>query len=112
MKQQNKEGDNENPVDVLSNDHLLVSCDDNVVNLICNESSWFVDSGATFHIAPRKELFSSYTPGNFGKLKLGNNHVVVVLYIEIVCLESNNGSKLVLNNVKHTLDVWWNFIFV
>uniref|UniRef100_M0ZNZ1 Hypothetical retrotransposon n=1 Tax=Solanum tuberosum TaxID=4113 RepID=M0ZNZ1_SOLTU len=43
---------------------------------------------------------------------MGNNHEVAVLGIETVCLESNNGSKLVLNNVKHTSDVRLNLISV
>ena len=69
-------------------------------------------SGATFHVTPKKELFSSYTPGNFGTLKMGNNHEVEVIGIGTVCLESNNGSKLVLNNVKHAPDVRLNLISV
>lgn len=39
MRQQKKEGDNENRVDVVANDDLLVSCDENVVNLVRDESS-------------------------------------------------------------------------
>ena len=65
MKQQKREGDNENRVAVVANDDLLVSCDANAINLVRDESSWFVDSGATSHVTPKKELFSSYTRGNF-----------------------------------------------
>ena len=112
MRQQKREGDNENRVAVVANDNLLVSCDANAINLVRDESSWFVDSGATSHVTPKKELFSSYTPGNFGTLKMGNNHEVEVIGIGTVCLESNNGSKLVLNNVKHAPDVRLNLISV
>ena len=101
MRQHKREGDNENRVVFVANDYLLVSCDANVINLVRDESSWFVDSGATSHVTPNKELFSSYTPGNFGTLKMSTNHEVEVIGIGTVCLESNNGSKLVLNNVKH-----------
>ena len=41
-----------------------------------------------------------------------NNHEVEVIGIGTVCLESNYGSKLVLNNVKHAPDVRLNLIFV
>ena len=112
MRQQKREGDNENRVAVVANDDLLVSCDANAINLVRDESSWFVDSGATSHVTPKKELFSSYTPDNFGTLKMGNNHEVEVIGIGTVCLESNNGSKLVLNNVKHAPDVRLNLISV
>ena len=71
-----------------------------------------MDSGATSHVTPKKELFSSYTPGNFGMLKMGNNDEVKVLDIGTIFLKSNNGSKLVLNNVKHAPDVRLNLIFV
>ena len=95
MKQQNKEGNNENRVAVVANDDLLISCE-NAVNLVRDESRWSVNSSATSHVTPRKELFSSYTLGNFRMLKMGNNHEVAVLDIGTVCLESNNGSKPVL----------------
>ena len=71
-----------------------------------------MDSGATSHVTSKKELFFSYTPDNFGMLKMGNNYEVKVLGTSTVCLESNNSSKLVLNNVKHAPDVRLNLIFV
>ena len=111
MRQQKREN-NENRVAVVANDDLFISCDANAINLVHDESSWFVDSVATSHVMPKKELFSSYTPGNFGTLKMGNNHEVEVISIWKVCLECNNGSKLVLNNVKHAPDVRLNLISV
>lgn len=112
MKQQKKVGDNENRVAIVAKDDLLVACGENAINLVCDESRWFVDSGATSHVTPKKELFSSYTPGNFEMLKMGNDNEVEVLGIGTVCLESSNGSRLVLNNVKHAPDVRLNLITV
>ncbi|KAM3266294.1 hypothetical protein P3L10_003288 [Capsicum annuum] len=89
MRRKKKEGDNENCVAI---------------------SSWLVNSGATSHVMPKKKLFSSYTPGNFRMLKIENNDEVKVLGIGTSCLESNNDSKLVLNNVKHAPDVRLNLI--
>lgn len=63
----------------------------------------FVNAGATSPVTPRKEVCSYHTLGNFGMLKMVNNHKVLVLCIVTICLESNNYSKLVLNNVKHAL---------
>ena len=40
MRQQKREGDNENRVAVVANNDLLVSCDENVINLVRDESSW------------------------------------------------------------------------
>lgn len=39
MKKQSKLGDNENHVVVVANEDLLVSCDENAVNFVCDESS-------------------------------------------------------------------------
>lgn len=73
MRQQKKQGDNENRVDVVSNDDLLVSYDENVVNFVCDESILFVGFVATPHVTPNN-YFLSYTLGNYGMLKIGNNH--------------------------------------
>lgn len=43
---------------------------------------------------------------------MGNNAEVKVLRMGTICLKSNNGSKLVLNNVMHAPDVHLNLIFV
>ncbi|KAM3232525.1 hypothetical protein P3L10_017884 [Capsicum annuum] len=45
-------------------------------------------------------------------LKMGNNDEVKVLGIGMICLKSNSGSKLVLNNIKHAPDVCLNLISV
>ncbi|GMY25340.1 F-box/RNI-like superfamily protein, partial [Fagus crenata] len=35
--------------------------------------SWVLDSGASFHATSSSELFTSYTPGNLGKVYLGDD---------------------------------------
>ncbi|KAF3652829.1 hypothetical protein FXO38_15906 [Capsicum annuum] len=83
IRRQKKGGDNENHVVVVANDDLLVACGENAINLVRDESSWFVDSGATSHVTPKKELFSSYTPDDFGMLKMGNNDEVKSILMRI-----------------------------
>ncbi|GJY74724.1 transcription initiation factor TFIID subunit 4b [Tanacetum coccineum] len=41
---------------------FFVCSDYDMVNLTLDDSSWILDSGATCHVATRKEYFSSYTP--------------------------------------------------
>ena len=43
---------------------------DSGINLACDEASWVVDSGAAFHCTSRKDFFTSYTPGDFGVLRM------------------------------------------
>ncbi|RDX82689.1 hypothetical protein CR513_36489, partial [Mucuna pruriens] len=59
------------------------------VNLVFDESS-----GATLHVTPRKEFFTSYTLGDFGVLKMGNDGVTKVIGVGDVCLQTNIGMHL------------------
>ena len=34
---------------------------------------WVIDSAASCHVTPRKELFTSYKARNFGRVKMGND---------------------------------------
>jgi len=52
-----------------------------------------------------RTFFSSYTPGDFGVLKMGNNDTSKVVGIGTVCLKTSNGTKLILKNVRHAPDI-------
>ncbi|RDX90379.1 hypothetical protein CR513_27759, partial [Mucuna pruriens] len=82
------------------------------VNLVSNESMWIIDSSATLHVTPRKKFFTSYTSGDFGVLKMGNDGVTKIIGIGDVCLQTNTGMQLWLRRVKHAPDVHFNMIFV
>ncbi|RDX93750.1 hypothetical protein CR513_23944, partial [Mucuna pruriens] len=71
-----------------------------------------VDSGATLHVTPRKEFFTSYTAGDFGVLKMGNDDVTKVIGVGDVRLQTNTRMQLWLRGVKHALDVRFNLISV
>lgn len=73
---------------------------------------WIIDSGATLHVTPRMEFFTSYTSGDFGVLKMGNDGVSKVIGVGDVCLQTNMGMQLLLKGVKHAPDVRFNLIFV
>jgi len=73
---------------------------------------WIIDSCATLRVTPRKEFFTSYTSGDFGVLKMGNDGESKVIGIGDVCLQTNMGVQLLLKGVKHAPDVRFNLIFV
>lgn len=56
----------------------------------------------------KKEFFSSYTLGN--NVKKGNNEEIEVFDIDTVYLETNNGSRLFINDVKHAPYIFLNLI--
>ena len=69
-----------------------------------------IDSGATIHVMSQKEFFSSYTPGNFGIVRMGNENFLKISSIGDVCLETENGTQLVLKDVRHIPDMRLNLI--
>ena len=69
-----------------------------------------IDSGATIHATSRKEFFSSYTPGNFGVVRMGNENFSKIVGKGDVCLETENGTRLVLKDVMHIPDMRLNLI--
>ena len=40
--------------------------------------SWILDSGASFHSSPRKELFKNFKSRNFGKVYLADNKALAI----------------------------------
>lgn len=57
--------DDDDRVTTATCDDLIILRDYDSVNLVSYESMWIIDSGATLHVTPRKEFFTSYTSGDF-----------------------------------------------
>ena len=72
-------------------DDLVILHDPDSLNLVFDENMWIIDSGATLHVTTRKEFFTSYTPGDFGVLKMSNDGVSKVIGVADVCLQTNMG---------------------
>ncbi|KAK8601314.1 hypothetical protein V6N12_051151 [Hibiscus sabdariffa] len=89
---------------------LLVICDENLVNIACDETSWVIDIGASIHVKSRRDFFTSYTYRDFEVLKMGNDGLVSVTGMGDVSLVSNNGTKLILKDVRHASDIRLNSI--
>ncbi|RDX86057.1 hypothetical protein CR513_32662, partial [Mucuna pruriens] len=82
------------------------------VNFVFDESMWIIDSSAILHITPMKKFFTSYTSGDFGVLKMGNEGVTKVIGVGDVSLQTNTRMKLWLRGVKHAPNVRFNLISV
>ncbi|CAN0916956.1 Retrovirus-related Pol polyprotein from transposon TNT 1-94, partial [Linum grandiflorum] len=76
------------------------------------ETSWVVDSGATIHVTSRREFFSSYSPGNYGVVRMGNGNLSKVVGKGDVYLETMDGARLLLRDVRHVPDMRLNLISV
>ncbi|KAH7302046.1 hypothetical protein KP509_23G053800 [Ceratopteris richardii] len=53
--------------------------------------TWIVDSGASFHVTPIKECFTTFHAGSHGHVYLGNNHACSIEGIGTVHLTSHSG---------------------
>ncbi|KAF2305897.1 hypothetical protein GH714_008746 [Hevea brasiliensis] len=104
-KQERKGNDGNNDHVNTTSDDLIAVYHENMVNVASNEVSWVFDSDASFHVSSRKEFFTSYTPGDFGVLKMVNDGMSKVVSTGTVCLETNTGTKLLLKDVRHAPDV-------
>ena len=75
-----------------------------------NDVEWVVDSAASHHVIPTKSLFTTYKAGDFGVMKMGNSSYSKIVGIGDVCIKTNVGCTLILNDVRHVLDLRMNVL--
>ncbi|RDY12569.1 hypothetical protein CR513_02607, partial [Mucuna pruriens] len=78
-KSKEKDHDDDDRVTTAIGDDLVILRDFELVNLVSDENMLIIDNGATLHVTPRKEFFTSYTAGDFGVLKTSNYGVTKVI---------------------------------
>lgn len=71
-----------------------------------------IDSGISIHVISTRDVFSSYTSGEFGDVKLAHEGVLKCVGHEDVNLEMSNGAKLTLKDEKHVSDIQLNLLSV
>ena len=64
---------------------IALVCDQNAVNLTCQESNWMIDSDAYIHCTHMRDFFLSYTV-DFLVVKMGNDGASKVIGMRYVCL--------------------------
>ena len=57
---------------VVTTDDLMVVCEDDYINFVGQESNWVIDSGASFHVTSLVDFFTTYTEGDYGFVRMGN----------------------------------------
>lgn len=83
-----------------------------VINYTSQHTDCVVNFDAAIHVIAKKELFSSYTLGDYGILRTGNDGLSKVIDIGNICLRANNDSQLLLRDVRHALYIKLNLISV
>ncbi|VFQ76229.1 unnamed protein product [Cuscuta campestris] len=95
-----------------NDDDLFVIGDHGLLNVACDDCTWVIDSGASYHITSHREYFSSYTSGDFGHVRMGNDGSSKIVSMGDVCLETSTGCRLVLRDVRHVPDIRLSLISV
>ena len=79
--------------------------DDIADALICSLDSpiesWVMDSGASFHTTPSKELLSNYVSGKFGKVYLADGKSLDIVGRGDIDIRTSSGARWTLHNVRH-----------
>ncbi|VFQ68970.1 unnamed protein product [Cuscuta campestris] len=88
-----------------NDDDLFVIGDHGLLNVACDDCTWVIDFGASYHITSHREYFSSYTSGDFGHVRMGNDGSSKIIGMGDVCLETSTGCRLVLRDVRHIPDI-------
>ena len=107
-----REDKDETITTVVSNGEVVIVYDHDSINLTNQEYEWVVDFAASFHVTPHRDYFISYTVGDFGHVKMGNQGVSKIVGIGDIWFKTNIGCKLHLKNVKHIPDIRLSLIFV
>ena len=89
----------------MSDGEVVIVFENVSINLTNYEYEWVVDSTASFHVTPHRDYFTSYTVGDFGHVKMGNQGVSKIVGIRDIWLETNTSCKLHLKNVRHISDI-------
>ena len=61
---------------------------------------WILDFGASFHVTPHREWFSTYNNGQTGCVHLGNNGACDIVEAGDINFAFANESTFVLKNVR------------
>jgi hypothetical protein len=93
-------------------DYLIIEDEECYSAIRDGDMSWVVDSGAYFHITSHKEYFTSYTSGVIGQVRMENSGSSTIVGKGTICIETNTGCRLVLDDVRHIPDIRLNLLSV
>ncbi|KAI5335776.1 hypothetical protein L3X38_025910 [Prunus dulcis] len=97
---------------ISGGNEVIILCGGGFVNFSSQDTCWIVDSGASFHVTSRRDFFTSYTNGDFGNVRMGNDKLSKIVGRGDISLETNTSCHLVLKDVRHVLDMSLNLISI
>ena len=76
------------------------------------DAEWVVDTAASYHATPHSDIFTTYTTGDFGTVKMGNSTFSSIVGIGDIHIKTGVGCTMVLKDVRHVPDLRLNLISV
>ncbi|KAJ0714724.1 putative RNA-directed DNA polymerase [Helianthus annuus] len=93
-----------NPPIVRDQKQVNITSEDSDDALICcvedTAESRVMDSGASFHATPTSKNMKNLRTGNFGKVRLANNHTLAITGIGDIELRTSLGTTWILKDVR------------
>ena len=71
---------------------------------------WVLDTGCTFHMTPRRDLFRGFKELSSGFVKMGNDTYSLVKGIGSIKIINNDGTQVVLTDVRYMPNMTRNLI--
>ena len=109
-KNQKKADDENTAVVTVLKDKVLTIRQDDCHTVSDPYVEWVIDSAASCHVTPRKELLASYKARNFGRVKMGNDSYADIVGIGDIYVRTNTGYTLILKDVRYVPNIRLNLI--
>ena len=95
LKGKKKEDNSANIIEEVVNDDALICC------VECLVESWVMDSGASFHAIPCKDLMLNFRAGNYGKVRLADDETLDIAGMGDINLRTTLGTSWTLKDVGY-----------
>ena len=105
MSLQERVDDENTAAVIVLEDEVLAIGQDDCCTVSDHYVEWVIDLAASCHVTLRKELFTSYKAGNFGRVKMGKDSYANIVGIGDICVRANTGYILILKDVRHVPDI-------
>ena len=71
---------------------------------------WVIDSTTSYHVTPMRDLFTTYSGGDYERVRMGNESFATIFGIGGIFVVTNVGCTLTLKDVRHVPNMRLNLI--
>ena len=71
---------------------------------------WVIDSAISYHVTPKRDLFTTYSGGDYEMVRMGNESFAAIARIGDISVVTNVGCTLILKDVQHICNMRLNLI--